>query len=230
MTIQPRKKIRERRSGVGISVLSMSLYNKLREPVVEVTEFGTFQYVWRTQLAIVISRFVPLHSPLLKHLHCPVRGLFLYFLLYTILCWLIAVYYSLLINFAVLSSLCCFVRLPCPVLKKSKEMLTRQKKPVDWHFLGNMKYFLGNMKCFLRNMKCFLRNMKCFLCNTAIIVVSVPLKVWLHELQMLIAVAFKACLSVIIVIFFFARCTRGSAFPFYTLQHTKHVRKWINIP
>ena len=67
------------------------------------------------------------------------------------------------LGFAVLSSLCCFVRLPCPSIEKSQRRLSkRQKKLVDWHFLGNMK---------------------CFLCNTAIVVVSAPLKVWLHELQ-----------------------------------------------
>ena len=54
--------------GVGISMLSTSFYNTAREPVVEVTEFGTFQYVRRTQ--------VPLHSPLLEYLHWTVRGLF----------------------------------------------------------------------------------------------------------------------------------------------------------
>ena len=40
MTVQTRKEFRERHSGVGISVLLTSLYNKVREPVVEVTEFG----------------------------------------------------------------------------------------------------------------------------------------------------------------------------------------------
>ena len=125
MTVQPWKRLESR---VGISVLSTSLYNKVQEPVVEVTEFGTFQYVQRTQLAVVISLFVPLHSPLLEYLHCPVRGLFCTFcyvlffvdwLICAILCWLILLFYRV----SVVLYVCCV-----QYWKKSKEAFNKAKE------------------------------------------------------------------------------------------------------
>ena len=45
---------------------------------VKVIEFGTFQYIRRTQLAIVNSRFIPLHSSLLKHLPAQFMAFFVF--------------------------------------------------------------------------------------------------------------------------------------------------------
>ena len=74
--------------------------------------------------------------------------------------------YSLL-HFSLLISLCnsfCW------------DLLANQQRHANWNFLGNIAYFLGNITYFLGKITYFLGKIR----NLAL---SVPLKVWLHELQ-----------------------------------------------